>query len=335
MIVAGEVGPTETRLALCGLDVGRPIVVVEETAQNSGFAGLALMVQRFLRKYRPPQIRAAAFVVGGAIDAGVSRATGLPWAVGAQALASELAMDRVIVLSDVEGVAHALPALAHEDLATLNAADAAESGNQAVISAGVSPGVAGLYWNGMEHRSFASVGAFSDFAPSNEEELRLALYLSSQVERVTVELLLSRAGLAKIHGFTRGEGKNEDPALTRALLRDDPTPVILHEATTGADQACKSALRLFLGIYGSAAANIALTLGATGGVYLAGDLVPGLCGELANGAFHAAFCRKAPLESLLRKIPIHAVLDPKAPLLGAATVAARQLRAQRGTGWAS
>jgi len=335
MIVAGEVGPVETRLALCGLDVGRPIVVAEETTVNSGVTGLAPMVQRFLQKYRPPQVRAAAFVIGGPIQAGVSMATNLPWAVGAQALAAELAMDRVTVMSDVEGVAHALPALGPEDIVALSGGDGGESGNQAVLSAGASPGVAGLFWNGTEHRCFATDGANADFAPSNEEELRLALYLSAHAPRVTLELLLSRAGLAQIHAYVRGRGPKEPPKLTEALRREDPATVILREATTGTDDACRRALGLFLGILGSAAGNLALTLRATGGVYLAGDIVPGLRGPLANGAFQAAFCRKEPLQDLLRAIPVCAVLNPKAALLGAATVAARSMRAARGGGWNS
>jgi glucokinase len=323
MIVAGEIGPTETRLDLCGLEVGRPVVVVEETAPSGASPGLAPMVQRFLRKYRPPQVRAAAFVVGGPIHGG-------PWNLSVQALASELAIDRVTLLSDVEGMAHALPALGQEDFLALGGSST-ESGNQAVLAAGASAGVAGLYWNGTEHRCFASEGGSADFAPSNEEELRLALFLSSQVERVTLGLLLSRAGLVLIHAHVRGGA----PASARVLQGEDPAAAILREATTGTDRACQRTLQLFLGICGSAAGNVALSLRATGGVYLGGDLVPGLRESLASGVFQAAFCRKAPLQELLHKIPVHAILNPNAALLGAATVAARELRAQRGSGWAS
>jgi glucokinase len=335
MIVAGEIGPVETRLALCGLDVGRPVVVMEERARNSAFTSLAQMVQQFLQRYRPPQIRSAAFVVGGPIQGGISQATNLPWPVSEQPLAAELALERVAVMSDVEGIAHALPALAHEDLVTLNGGDAAESGNQAVISAGASPGIAGMYWNGMEHRCFASDGDQADFAPSSEAELRLALHLSEHVERLTLQFILSRAGLVRIHAYARGAGHNERPTLTEALRCEDPATVILREATAGTDAACQRALRLYLEIWGAAAGNLALTFHATGGVYLAGDIVPDLRQSLASGALHAAFCRKAPMEDLMRKIPLHAVLDPRAALLGAATVAARELRTQRGSGWAS
>ena len=333
MIVAGEVGPTETRLAVCGLDVGRPIIVAEETIANSGAVGLAPMVQRFLQKYRPPQIRAAAFVVGGPIQGGIALATDLPWAVDAQALASALAMDGVTVLSDVEGVAHALPALGPDELAALNGDDSAESGNQAVLSIGASPGIAGLYWNGTEHRCFATDGAIADFAPSSEEELRLALHLASLVPRVTLGFVLSRAGLARIHEYVRGTTHVEPARLTEAFEREDTATVIVREATTGTDPACKGALAMFLGICGSAAGNLALMLRATGGVYLAGDVVPELRAPLASGAFQDAFRRKEPLQDHLRRIPIHAVLNRNAALLGAATVAARSLRAARGSGW--
>jgi glucokinase len=325
MIVAGEVRPKETRLALCGLDVGRPIVVAEETVANDGVVGLAPMVQRFLQKYRPPQIRAAAFVVGGP----------LPWVVGPQSLASELAMDRVTLMSEAEGVAHALPALAPEDLAALNGGEGteAESGNQVVLSVGTSTGIAGLYWNGTEHRSFGTDGGHADFAPSNEEELRLAQHVSGEGTRVTLEVLLSRAGLARIYAFTRSASPKEPAKLTEAFRTEEPAMVIVREATTGTNEACRRALTLFLGVFGSAASNLALTFHATGGVYVAGDLVPALRAPLGNGVFKAAFGRKAPMEQLLSAIPVHAVLNPKAALLGAATVAARAMREQRGSGW--
>jgi glucokinase len=325
MIVAGEIGPTETRLALCGLDVGRPVVVAEETARNSAFAGFGAMVQRFLQKYRPPQIRAAGFVASSSIQRG---AAGSPWPVEARALASELAIDRVVLLTDAEAIAHALPALGDDELTTLNGSDASGSGNQAVLTIGASPGVAGSYWNGTEHRPFASEAGDADFAPGTEDELRLALHLSASVERVTLGLLLSPAGLALMHAFVR-DGR--EPVLTKVLEGAE----ILREATSGTDAACRRALGLFLGICGSAARNLTLTFRATGGLYLGGDLVPGLRALLAKGSFQEGFCRKGPLQDFARKIPVVAVLNPKAALLGAATVAARELRTQRGSGWAS
>jgi glucokinase len=335
MIVAGEVGATETRLALCGLDVGRPIVLVEETADNGQFAGLTPMVQGFLRKYRPPQIRAAAFVMGGPVYGGASFAAEVPWAIGAQSLASELGVEKVTILTEAEGIAHAIPALAHEDIVPIWGNDSGEDANQVVVSLGTSPGVAGRYWDGTEHRSFASDAGHADFAPGSEEERRLALHLSARSTRVTVGLLLSRAGLELIDQFVRGA---ETPPTQAPLTGGDPVAAIIRGASAGKDPVCRRTVDLFFSTCGSIAGNLALTLRATGGVFLAGDLVPSLqplLVSLASGALEAAFGRKAPLEQSLRTIPVQAILSPRASLLGAATVAARALRTQRGGGWAS
>jgi glucokinase len=335
MIVAGEIGPIETRLALCGLDMGRPVIVAEERSKNAAFVGFSPMVQRFLDRFRPPQIRAAAFVARGPIQNGVCLAGNMRWPVSASAVSSELRIDKVTLLTDVEGVAHALSTVEKESLVLLSSGDSGESGNLAVAACGAAPGVGGLYWTGTEHRSFVSEGGHADFAPSNEDEFRLALHLASHVARVSVELLLSSEGLALIHRFVRGTSHDERPALAEALSTQDPASVIIQEGTEGTDPACRRALAMFLGIYGSIAGNLALTFRATGGVYLSGSLVNALRGPLVDGTFRAAFCRKAPMQEALDRIPVHAIVDERIALLGAAAVAARDLRTQRGSGWAS
>jgi glucokinase len=335
MLVAGEIGPKETRLALCGLDMGRPVVVVEETEPNGGFTGLGPMVHEFLTKHRPPQIRGAAFVVAGPVRDGVGLAANLPWPIETRAVGSELGIDKVAVLSEVEAVAHALQTLTPEDLLVVSSGTGSEPGNQTVISVGSCPGMSGLYWNGTEHCPFVGEGGHADFAPSSEAEALIARHLSGQVARVTVELLLSSSGLGLIHRYFRAQGRAQPSALDAALEGEEAAAVIIREATSGTDPVCRQALDAFLSIYGSAAGNLALTLRATGGVYLAGGLIPSLRKPLTGGVFLSAFCRKAPMEDYLRKIPVHAILNERAPLLGAATVAARELRSRRVGGWAS
>jgi glucokinase len=334
MLVAGEIGPRESRLALCGLDMGRAVVVVEETMQSERFLGLGPMVHRFLAKHRPPQIRGAAFVVGGSVRDGVSLAANLPWPVEASAIRSEVGIERVSLLNDVEATAQALPILTEEDLLVVSAGEGGEPGNQAVVSAGGCPGMSGLYWNGTEHRTFVSEGGHADFAPSDESEMRLALALSAQVARVTVELLLSTAGLALIYRHLRSaHAGDESEELSEALKRADASMAAALAASS--DPVCRDAVEMFVSLIGSAAGNLALTFRATGGMYLTGDVVLALRAHLISGVFASAFSRKAPMQELLGKIPVYAILNPRAALLGAATVAARDLRTKRVGGWAS
>ena len=334
MLIAGEISHGDTRLALCGLDMGRPVVVVEETTPNVDFAGLGPLVHSFLAKYRPPQIRGAAFVVPGPVHEGVSLAANLPWNIDARALSAELGIERIAVLADAEAVAHAIPTLSPEDLLLVSSGAASEPGNQAVIVAGACPGMSGSFWNGTEQCPFVSEGIHADFAPSDEDEAALALHLSALVARVTVELLLSSSGLGLIYQYHRG--KSAEPERLRDSMHDeDAATVILREATAGTDPVCRQAVDTFLRIFGSAAANLALTFRATGGVYIAGRVVPGVRAALTSGVFLSAFCRKAPMQGLLERIPIHAIMSDRGALLGAATVAARELRGRRVGGWAS
>jgi glucokinase len=336
-ILVGEIGTDETRLALCGLDLGRPMVVLEERLPNRDSAGLGALVRRFLQKYRPPPIKTASFVVAGPVYEGVVLAGNLPWGgVDRDAVAAELGIDRVALLNDVEATAHGISALSHDELfVVIKGEDAPETGNQAVLSSGACPGVAGRHWNGTEHVPFASDGAHTDFAPSCEDEMRLALDLSARVARVTVELLLSSSGLELIYRYLRGRSNGaESSALADALHTRDAADVIIREAASG-EPVCREALDRFLAILGSAAGNIALTLRATGGVYLGGSLPANLRQALRREELVSAFSRKPPMQELLAKIPVYAIVSENAALLGAASVAARELRARWGGGWAS
>ncbi len=336
MLIAGEIGPTETHLALCGLDMGRPVVVVDETLANGGFAGLGPMVHGFITRYRPPRIRGAAFVVAGPVQEGTSLAANLPWPIEAEALGSELGIERVTVLNDVEAIAHAVPLLARDDLLVVSSGAPAEPGNQAIVSAGACPGMSGLFWNGTEHCPFASEGGHADFAPSTEAEALLATDLAARVPRVTVELILSTSGIGLIYRHLRERSHEKEPAALRdATGTEEVATAILREATLGKDRVCRETLDVFLAVYGSAAGNLALTLRATGGVYLAGRVLSSLRVPLASGVLQQAFCRKAPMQAWLGKIPVYAIFDDRAALLGAATVAARELRSRRVGGWAS
>ena len=85
-----------------------------------------------------------------------------------------------------------------------------------------------------------------------------------------------------------------------------------------ASSLCRQTLELFLGILGSEAGNMALKVLATGGVYLGGGIPPRILAALAQPAFMQAFLNKGRLSTVLREMPVHVILNPKAALLGAA-----------------
>jgi glucokinase len=99
--------------------------------------------------------------------------------------------------------------------------------------------------------------------------------------------------------------------------------VISRHALAGTDPLCVKALDVFASAYGAQAGNLALTVMATGGVYLGGGIAQRIVGKLRDGAFVSAFRDKGRLANLLAKIPVHVIVNPNVGLLGAAAVAAR------------
>jgi glucokinase len=111
--------------------------------------------------------------------------------------------------------------------------------------------------------------------------------------------------------------------VARAFSEGDRAAVISRFALSGEDRLCREALEMFVSIYGSEAGNLAIQYRATGGVYLAGGIAAKILPALGTGLFETSFRAKAPLESLLSRIPVRVVLEPALGLMGAAAAAYR------------
>jgi glucokinase len=134
-----------------------------------------------------------------------------------------------------------------------------------------------------------------------------------------VELILSGRGFRTIHEFLDASVRH--PSFDAA--EEDPAPEITQLALSGRCQVCVQTLDLWTSIYGAEAGNLALKALALGGVWVAGGIALKIRKKMEDGTFFRAFCEKEKFGSLLAKIPIHMVLNEEAPLLGAASQAAR------------
>jgi glucokinase len=325
MILAGDIGGTNSRLALFELQGNSPILVVEKTFPSRQYSNLEAIVREF-RAAHPQSITHACFGVAGPVKHGRCEATNLPWVVDAQVLASELGLTAVGLMNDLEANALGIAVLQPADFATLNPGEPNAEGNAALISAGTGLGEAGLFWDGQQYRPIASEGGHTDFAPTNELEISLLSYLLTQFERVSWERVLSGPGLYNLYKFFRDTGRAEEPAwLTEELRHQDPPSVITQAALAGRSTLCELALDLFISLYGAEAGNLALTMKATGGLFVGGGIAPKLIEKL-NGSttFMDAFTAKGRMRSLLEAIPVRVILNDKTALLGAAFWSAHQ-----------
>ena len=213
-------------------------------------------------------------------------------------------------------------ALPEEDLRTLQAG-VPRRGNLVLIAAGTGLGEALIIRDGERRIVIPSEGGHGDLAPRNELEDDLVRYLRKEFGRVSCERVLAGAGLVNVYRFLRDTGwAKESPDVAERMKKENPSAVITELGLPKRDALCDKTLDVFVSVYGAAAGNLALTAMAVGGVLVGGGIAPRMIERLAAGGFVAAFRDKGRLAPLMESIPIHVSLNPRAPLFGAAHVAA-------------
>jgi glucokinase len=323
MILGGDVGGTKCNLALFDVCRGALVEVESRRFPSKDFLKFEDVVAEFLRSFVEPQgisITAAGFGVAGPVHNRMVIATNLPWRVEEKNLAALLRLPRVALLNDLEATANGIAALSAKDFVTLNEGQPNPHGLQAVIAAGTGLGEAGLYWDGSSHRPFSSEGGHADFAPQNELEDALLLYLRSRFgAHVSWERILSGPGVHTLFEFLRDTKRGtEEPWLKEAMEKQDPSAVVSRAALENKSKICVDALDLFVSIYGGEAGNLALKLLSTGGVYVGGGIAPKILPKLRGPAFMEAFLAKGRLRQVLEQMPVRVILNDNTALFGAA-----------------
>ena len=321
MILAGDIGGTNARLAFFKTQNGNLTLAAQGVFPSREHRGLDEIVAKFVESQGThPDV--ACFGVAGPVRNGRVETSNLPWTVEASRLANELHLPSAMLINDLEANAWGIACLKEEDLIVLNRVKGTPVGNQAVISAGTGLGEAGLYWDGKGYDIFASEGGHCDFAPRTELEIELLRYLTARFGHVSFERIVSGPGLINVYRFLRDTHRAEEPAwLTEEIAHGDPAAVISRNAVAGKSALAVQALDLWISIYGAEAGNLALKLMATGGVFLGGGIAPKVAPKLSGPLFMQAFLGKGRLQALLESIPVKVITNDKIALLGAARYA--------------
>jgi len=322
LILAGDIGGTNTRLAYFSAEQERVRLVDFEVFPSRKYAALEDVLAEFSGSRKLP-VERACFGVAGPVKRGRCVTSNLPWEVDARLLARQLDLETTLLINDLEANAYGIAALVPEDFVILNEGEANATGNAALISAGTGLGEAGLHWERGRHAPFASEGGHVDFAPRNELEVELLFYLLRKHKRVSYERVLSGPGLYNIYQFLRDSGRGEEPPSLAEKLRDkDPAPIISQAALDGSSDLCVRALDMFVSLYGAEAGNLTLKLMATGGLYIGGGIAPRIIAKLRGPTFWTAFTTKGRLSPLLEATPVRVIMNDRTALLGAARLAA-------------
>ena len=322
MLLAGDIGGTKTVLALFKEEksaVEFEHVPVHEAIFASGdYISLEAIIKDFLKTY-DVELSGASFGVAGPVVNQQAEITNLTWIIDSDRIRKTFGVN-TILLNDLEAIANAVPHLEEDDLFTLHKGQPEPQGAIGVIAPGTGLGEAFLVWDGEKYESYPSEGGHAAFAPITKRQVDLLSYWLERLGHVSYERLCSGIGIPNIYEYLRKEGGHSEPDWLRQELAkvEDPTPLIVKTAQAGEVSICKETLTLFMEILGGEAANLALKVLATGGIYLGGGIPPRILPQLQASRFMKLFQYKGRFSDLMADIPVHVIRNSKVALYGAA-----------------
>ena len=318
--LVADVGGTHARFAIVGGDrAPRQIVKVPCAAYPDLETAIADQLDRIAPDARP---RRAAIAVAAVVANDTVHLTNLDWRFSADGLRDTLELDELVVLNDFEALAWSLPHLRDEELRQVGAGKADPRGPRAVIGPGTGLGVSGLIPCRGGWAAIRGEGGHVSFSPADEREAALLACVWKRFPHVSAERLVSGIGLPMLHAAVCQVDGFEHEELAVAE--------IANRVQAASDPACSATIATFCAMLGTLAGNLALTLGATGGVYIGGGIVPRLGDCFERSDFRKRFESKGRFATLNASIPTWTILAEAPALVGAAAALAEAGRCDDG-----
>lgn len=314
LALVGDIGGTNARFALVELEGASPRPREATGLKVADFPSATDAIATFLASQgldRPPQV--AVIAVAGPVRGGAIDFTNSDWLLSEGDLLA-LGCEQARLINDYAALALAAPLLGGEDLRVVGPDVAGQTGGAiAVLGPGTGFGVSALVRDGRSEAVLSTEGGHIGFAPTDEVEIELLRRLSARHGRVSIERLLSGAGLDELHDCLQAmEGRTAGPS----------APARITAAALAGDPAALRSVERFCAILGGVAGDFALAYGATGGVLVAGGIAPRIIDLLRASAFRTRFEDKGRFRDYLAAIPTRVIVRPHAALLGAARAAA-------------
>ena len=308
----GDVGGTNARWAWQAA-AGQTLSHISTLAARD-HASIGDCIVAYLRQQALPQPRDVAFGIATAVSGDSVSMTNHPWSFSIDALRASIGAARLLVLNDFEALAHAVAVLPAADLRAVGGGAAVPGAALAVIGPGTGLGVSGLVGDGNGGwRVVTGEGGHVTLAACTARESSLLAVLRERFGHVSAERALSGPGLVNLYEAVcvlDGEQAHSlEPA--QVMARSQP-------GAAGHDAQCEEAVRTFAALLGTVAGNLALTLGARGGVFIGGGIVPRLGERFATLPFRARFDDKGRFRSYVEAVPVWVITAPAPALLGSA-----------------
>ena len=300
-----DIGGTNARFALqagSGGDFDDIEVLSCAAYPTLGEAMRAYLANARARGLAIDGLRHAALAIANPVEGDEVKMTNHHWSFSIEALRREAGLSTLLVVNDFAALAMALPHLASGGKRRIGGGVELAERPIGLIGPGTGLGVSGVIPAGGRWIALAGEGGHVSFAPVNRDEVAILEALWGEYGHISAERLLSGMGLELIHWARTGK-RLQAAAITGAAL-------------DGSSSDCLGTVDMFCAILGSVAGNVALTLGATGGMYIGGGIVPRLGDVFERSAFRARFEDKGRLGDYLARIPTYLITEQYPALQG-------------------
>ena len=309
--LVGDIGGTHARFGWVQ-DAGSGITKVDAFLCDDQ-AGLVAAVTRYLSDHALAPPRSGAIGIAAPVGGDVVTMTNRGWTFSISDLQRRLGLDRLLVLNDYAALAHALGALRPDEVRRVGGGEAVERGPLALLGPGTGLGVSGLLVAPGGRVPVVGEGGHVSLSAADEREDRVVALLRRRFGHVSAERALSGPGLVNLYAASCELGQRPAEPLQPAEISA--------RARLNSDAGCRQAVDLFFGFLGSVAGDLALTLGARGGVYIAGGIVAQLGDMIAASTFRERFEAKGRYRAYLERIPTSVIVDPSGLALRGANAA--------------
>ncbi len=312
--LVGDVGGTNARFGLVSPDGA---LLHSSTFAVGDFAEIGDAIGAYLAQRGALAMpRAGALAIAAPITGDRIRMTNHPWSFSVAGLRDRLGFERFLAINDFTAVALALPRLAEGDRMAVGGGAPLEGRPIAVLGPGSGLGVSGLIPAGSGWVPLTGEGGHATMAAASERESAVLDLMRRHFDHVSAERCLSGPGLVNLY--------NTLAALDRVPAAPYTAAQITDPDTGAADPLCGEATAMFCAMLGTVAGNLALTLGAQGGVHIAGGIVPRLGARFAHSLFRERFEAKGRFRTYLAAIPCYVVTHQLPAFLGCAAALAAE-----------
>jgi glucokinase len=322
-----DIGATHARFAL---EIAPGVLRNVAVLLCDDYPGIVPLLNAYLAQTQAQsgnaRITHAAFALANPISGDFIRMTNRDWQFSTEEVRRTLGLTTLLIVNDFTALAMALPGFKPEDLLQIGGGKPASNAVAGVLGPGTGLGVSGVIPTVDGFVTLGSEGGHVNFAPADEREFAILQYAWREWQHVSNERLISGPGMEIIYRALAVRNGVAD--LSTLPPRD--AAAIVAAALEQKDPLCLEVLECFAGMLGGAAANLAVTLGAFGGIFIGGGIVPRMAEWFKTSPFRTRFEAKGRFSSYLAQIPTYVIMMPTPALYGVSSILSEHLRNRSG-----